>query len=81
MDFSYLDDWTEEEEIVEEAGEGYRNVWVFAEAPEGEKTRLFESLGLRPGELEGGVRRWDVDPGAWAQARLSNRTSPWFDWQ
>ena len=33
MDFSYLDDWTEEETApeIEEAGEGYRNIWVFAE--------------------------------------------------
>jgi electron transfer flavoprotein alpha subunit len=38
MDFSYLDDWMEEEagaEAVEEGGEGYRNVWVVAEAEEG----------------------------------------------
>jgi electron transfer flavoprotein alpha subunit len=34
MDFSYLDDWTDEEAgtEIEEAGEGYRNVWVAAEA-------------------------------------------------
>jgi electron transfer flavoprotein alpha subunit len=34
MDFSYLDDWTEEEESkgpIEEVGEGYRNVWVVAQ--------------------------------------------------
>ena len=33
MDFSYLDDWTEEEAApaIEEVGEGYRNIWVFAE--------------------------------------------------
>jgi electron transfer flavoprotein alpha subunit len=34
MDFSYLDDWTDEEagaEEIQEAGEGYRNVWVLAE--------------------------------------------------
>lgn len=33
MDFSYLDDWTEEEagEAIEEVGEGYRHVWVLAE--------------------------------------------------
>ena len=31
MDFSFLDDWTEEEEgaaPIEEVGEGYRNIWV-----------------------------------------------------
>jgi electron transfer flavoprotein alpha subunit len=34
MDFSYLDDWTEEEAgpKIEEVGEGYRNIWVAAEA-------------------------------------------------
>jgi electron transfer flavoprotein alpha subunit len=35
MDFSFLDDWTEEEageKIIEEAGEGYRNIWVIVEA-------------------------------------------------
>jgi electron transfer flavoprotein alpha subunit len=33
MDFSYLDDWTEDEpgDAIEEIGEGYRNVWVLAE--------------------------------------------------
>jgi electron transfer flavoprotein alpha subunit len=33
MDFSYLDDWMEEEAgpKVEEVGEGYRNIWVAAE--------------------------------------------------
>jgi electron transfer flavoprotein alpha subunit len=34
MDFSYLDDWLEEEvgaDVAEEAGEGYRNIWVVAE--------------------------------------------------
>ena len=39
MDFSYLDDWMEEEtggEVVEEVGEGYRNVWAFAQAAEGQ---------------------------------------------
>jgi len=37
MDFSYLDDWTEEEagETIEEVGEGYRHVWVLAEAAGG----------------------------------------------
>ncbi len=34
MDFSYLDDWADEESrpAIEETGEGYRNVWVVAEA-------------------------------------------------
>jgi electron transfer flavoprotein alpha subunit len=35
MDFSYLDDWQDEEETeapLEQAGEGYRNIWVVAEA-------------------------------------------------
>lgn len=33
MDFSYLDDWMEEEagQPVEDVSEGYRNIWVFAE--------------------------------------------------
>jgi electron transfer flavoprotein alpha subunit len=37
MDFSYLDDWTEEEagETIEEVGEGYRHVWVFVETTGG----------------------------------------------
>ena len=37
MDFSYLDDWTEEEAgpEIEEVGEGYRNIWVFAETTGG----------------------------------------------
>jgi electron transfer flavoprotein alpha subunit len=39
MDFSYLDDWLEEEEkeqpAVPEVGEGYRNIWVFAESRAG----------------------------------------------
>jgi electron transfer flavoprotein alpha subunit len=37
MDFSYLDDWTEEEagETNEEVGEGYRHVWVLAESAGG----------------------------------------------
>ena len=36
MDFSYLDDWTEDEagEAIEEIGEGYRNIWVVAETAE-----------------------------------------------
>jgi electron transfer flavoprotein alpha subunit len=45
MDFSYLDDWAEEEagEAVVEGGEGYRNIWVMAETAGGE---------LRPATLE-----------------------------
>jgi electron transfer flavoprotein alpha subunit len=38
MDFSYLDDWTEEEsgkEPLEQVGEGYRNIWVVAEVANG----------------------------------------------
>lgn len=38
MDFSYLDDWMEEEagaEAIEEGGEGYRHIWVVAEAVDG----------------------------------------------
>lgn len=35
MDFSYLDDWLEED-VVEEAGEGYRNIWVVAELEAGQ---------------------------------------------
>ena len=38
MDFSFFDDWTEEEEgepTIEEVGEGYRNIWVVAEFTEG----------------------------------------------
>lgn len=37
MDFSFLDDWAEEEAgpQIAEAGEGYRNIWVFAEMAEG----------------------------------------------
>jgi electron transfer flavoprotein alpha subunit len=34
MDFSYLDDWMDEEagaDALEEVGEGYRNIWVVAE--------------------------------------------------
>jgi len=34
MDFSYLDDWMQEqvgEAAIEETGEGYRNIWVVAE--------------------------------------------------
>jgi electron transfer flavoprotein alpha subunit len=39
MDFSYLDDWLEEEvgaEAIEEAGEGYRNIWLVAEMAAGQ---------------------------------------------
>jgi electron transfer flavoprotein alpha subunit len=39
MDFSFLDDWMEEESgtsAVEEVGEGYRNIWVLAEAADGD---------------------------------------------
>lgn len=46
MDFSYLDDWMDEEAgagEIEETGEGYRNVWVLAE-PNG--------TGLSTGTLE-----------------------------
>jgi electron transfer flavoprotein alpha subunit len=36
MDFSFLDDWTEEEgPAIEEVGEGYRNIWVVAEIAHG----------------------------------------------
>jgi electron transfer flavoprotein alpha subunit len=37
MDFSFLDDWTEEEAgpQLAQGGEGYRNVWVLAEAVNG----------------------------------------------
>jgi len=37
MDFSFLDDWAEEEAgpQIAGAGEGYRNIWVFAEMAEG----------------------------------------------
>ena len=38
MDFSFLDDWTEEEEgtaTIGEVGEGYRNIWVVAQAKDG----------------------------------------------
>lgn len=32
MDFSFIDDWEEEAgKAIEEAGEGYRNIWVLAE--------------------------------------------------
>jgi electron transfer flavoprotein alpha subunit len=37
MDFSFLDEWMEEEKgaVVEEVGEGYRHIWVVAEAADG----------------------------------------------
>ncbi len=38
MDFSYLDDWLEEEEqeaALPQAGEGYRHIWVIAESTAG----------------------------------------------
>jgi electron transfer flavoprotein alpha subunit len=38
MDFSYLDDWMEEEIVPEEAadaGEGYRNIWALVEVGDG----------------------------------------------
>ena len=37
MDFSFLDDWVEEEAGPEiaEGGEGYRNIWVLAETAGG----------------------------------------------
>jgi electron transfer flavoprotein alpha subunit len=37
MDFSFLDDWAEEEAgpRLAEGGEGYRNIWVFAETANG----------------------------------------------
>lgn len=37
MDFSFLDDWVEEEAVPEitEGGEGYRNIWVLAETANG----------------------------------------------
>ena len=42
MDFSYLDDWAEEEDVIQEGGEGYRNIWVVAEA---------EAAALHPASL------------------------------
>jgi electron transfer flavoprotein alpha subunit len=38
MDFSFLDDWMEEESgasAVDQVGEGYRNIWVLAEVADG----------------------------------------------
>lgn len=48
MDFSYLDDWTEEEAgaTIEEVGEGYRHVWVLAETEGGALLpATFEAMG------------------------------------
>jgi electron transfer flavoprotein alpha subunit len=48
MDFSYLDDWTEEEAApaIEEVGEGYRNIWVFAETTDaGLPATTLEAMG------------------------------------
>lgn len=49
MDFSYLDDWMDEElggEAIEEGGEGYRNIWVLAEVAGGEiAPASLEALG------------------------------------
>jgi electron transfer flavoprotein alpha subunit len=42
MDFSYLDDWQEDElgpAQIDEAGEGYRNIWVVAEVGDGALTQ------------------------------------------
>ena len=49
MDFSYLDDWMDEEagaEGIQEAGEGYRNVWVLAEVTgDGLSAGTLEAMG------------------------------------
>ena len=49
MDFSYLDDWMDEElggEAIEEGGEGYRNIWALAEVAGGEiAPASLEALG------------------------------------
>lgn len=48
MDFSYLDGWEEEEAgpEIEEVGEGYRNIWVFAETVgAGLLTATLEAMG------------------------------------
>ncbi|MEJ2736106.1 MAG: electron transfer flavoprotein subunit alpha/FixB family protein [Anaerolineae bacterium] len=48
MDFSYLDDWTEEEAApaIEEVGEGYRNIWVFVETTDaGLPATTLEAMG------------------------------------
>jgi electron transfer flavoprotein alpha subunit len=48
MDFSYLDDWTDEKAgpAIEEVGEGYRNIWVAAEATgDGLHPATLEALG------------------------------------
>jgi electron transfer flavoprotein alpha subunit len=49
MDFSYIDDWLEEEvgaDVVQEGGEGYRNIWVLAElSAAGPVPATLEALG------------------------------------
>jgi electron transfer flavoprotein alpha subunit len=48
MDFSYLDDWAEEEAApgIEQVGEGYRNIWVFAETDDAALlTATLEAMG------------------------------------
>ncbi len=48
MDFSFLDDWGEEEAgpQLAQAGEGYRNIWVFAEVADGDlHAATLESMG------------------------------------
>ncbi len=54
MDFSFLDDWTEEEEsaaTIEEVGEGYRNIWVVAETENGEVCQTPWQPWVRPVRL------------------------------
>jgi electron transfer flavoprotein alpha subunit len=48
MDFSFLDDWTEEEAgpKLAEVGEGYRNIWVAAEVTDGAlSSATLEAMG------------------------------------
>jgi electron transfer flavoprotein alpha subunit len=48
MDFSFLDDWTEEEAgpKLAEVGEGYRNIWVAAEVVDGAlSSATLEAMG------------------------------------
>ncbi len=48
MDFSFLDDWGEEEAgpQLAQAGEGYRNIWVFAEVADSDlHAATLESMG------------------------------------
>ena len=48
MDFSFLDDWTEEEAgpKLAEVGEGYRNIWVAAEGVDGAfSSATLEAMG------------------------------------